>query len=97
MNFYSVRELRTEYKTMWESLQSGDEVVITNNGKPSALMIEIPEGSFDETVQAVRQAKAMLAFNQMRNIASRHGFMSEEEIEAEITAVRSEKREHRSA
>lgn len=82
---------------MWETLEAGDEVVITNNGKPSALMIEIPEGGFDETVQAVRQAKAMIAFNQMREIASAHGFMNEEEIEAEISAARAEKRENRSA
>lgn len=43
MNFYSVRDLRTASKTMWQNLSSGDEVIITNNGKPSALMIEIPE------------------------------------------------------
>ncbi len=82
---------------MWEQLQSGDEVVITNNGKPSAIMIEIPEGGFDETVQAVRQAKAMIAFNQMRGIASKHGYLSEDEIADEISAVRAKKREEQSA
>ena len=66
MNFYSVRDLRTESKSVWENLASGSEVVITNNGKPSALMIDIPEGCFDDTVQAVRQARAMIAFNNMR-------------------------------
>ena len=47
MNFYSVRDLRTESKNVWDNLSMGGEVVITNNGKPSALMIDIPEGSFD--------------------------------------------------
>ena len=56
MTFYSVRDLRTDTKGMWESLSSGNEVVITNNGKPAALMIDIPADSFDEVVQAVRQA-----------------------------------------
>ena len=88
MNFYSVRDLRTESKSVWESLASGSEVVITNNGKPSALMIDIPEGCFDDTVQAVRQARAMIAFNNMRRKAAVRGFMSEEEIEAEIAAAR---------
>ena len=97
MNFYSVRELRTEYKTMWDSLQDGQEVVITNNGKPSALMIEIPDGAFDETVQAVRQAKAMMAFNQMREIAAKNGYVSDEEIESEISTSRKERQENRSA
>ena len=88
MNFYSVRDLRTESKSVWENLASGGEVVITNNGKPSALMIDIPEGSFDDIVQAVRQARAMIAFNNMRRRAAARGFMSENEIEAEIAAAR---------
>ena len=88
MNFYSVRDLRTDSKGLWENLSSGDEVVVTNNGKPSALMISIPEGCFDETVQAVRQARAMIAFNSMRQRSAFAGFMSDEEIEAEINAAR---------
>ncbi len=90
MNFYSVRDLRTESKSVWENLSAGGEVVITNNGKPSALMIDIPEGSFDEIVQAVRQAKAMIAFNNMRKKAAMSGYMTDEEIEAEIRAARNE-------
>ena len=46
MNFYSVRELRSDSKAMWQNLAAGSEIVITNNGKPSALMIDIPEGGF---------------------------------------------------
>lgn len=90
MNFYSVRDLRTESKNVWDSLSAGGEVVITNNGKPSALMINIPEGNFDETVQAVRQAKAMIAFNSMRRKATMSGFMTDEEINEEINEVRNE-------
>lgn len=88
MDFYSVRELRTESKNVWDNLSAGGEVVITNNGKPSALMIDIPEGCFDEIVQAVRQAKAMIAFNNMRRKAAMSGFMTDEEIETEINAAR---------
>ena len=88
MNFYSVRDLRTDSKSMWADLKRGDEVVLTNNGKPSALMIDIPEGSFDEIVQAVRPAKAMIALNSMRRRAAREGFMSDEDIEALIDEAR---------
>lgn len=90
MNFYSVRDLRTDSKSMWETLSAGNEVVITNNGKPAALMIDIPADSFDEVVQAVRQAKAMIAFNNMRRKAAAKGFMSDGDIEAEIQAARNE-------
>ena len=89
MNFYSVRDLRTDSKSMWADLSSGDEVVLTNNGKPSALIIDIPEGSFDEVVQAVRQAKAMIALNNMRRKAARAGYMSDDEINSVIAAARS--------
>ncbi len=88
MNFYSVRDMRTDSKRMWQDLNSGDEVVLTNNGKPSALMINIPEGNFDEIVQAVRQAKAMIALNNMRRKAARAGFMTDEEIESLIDEAR---------
>ena len=88
MNFYSVRDLRTDSKRMWADLVSGDEVVLTNNGKPSALVIDIPEGSFDEIVQAVRQAKAMIALNSIRKKAARTGFMSDEDIESVIAEAR---------
>lgn len=90
MDFYSIRDLRTDSKNMWEALSSGDEIVITNNGKPSALMIDIPEGRFDEVVQVVRQAKAMIAINSMRRKAAKVGFMSDEEIDSLIKEVRDE-------
>ena len=88
MNFYSVRDLRTDSKSMWADLNRGDEVVLTNNGRPSALMIDIPEGSFDEIVQAVRQAKAMIALNSMRRRAAREGFMPDKDIEFLIDDAR---------
>ena len=90
MDFYSVRDLRNNTKNLWACLDSGNEVIITNNGKPAALMIDIGEDNFDTVIQAVRQAKAMIAFNAMRQTAAKHGFMTEEEIEAEIAAARNE-------
>ncbi|GMO65080.1 MAG: hypothetical protein Ta2A_13110 [Treponemataceae bacterium] len=93
MTFYTARDLRTKPKNIWENLSDGSELVITNNGKPSALMLSIDENNFDEVVKAVRQAKAMIAFNSMRRKAAKQGFMSDEEISAEITAYRTEKKQ----
>ncbi len=93
MNFYSVRDLRTTPKSVWENLSADGEVVITNNGKPTALMLDIADGSFEETLKAIRQARAMIAFNSMRAKAAKRGYMSDEEIEAEIGAVRRGERE----
>ena len=88
MNFYTVRDLRTTPKSIWENLSADGEVVITNNGRPTAVLFDIADGSFEETVKAVRQAKAVIAFNSMRAKAAASGFMSNEDIEAEIAAAR---------
>jgi hypothetical protein len=88
MNFYTARDLRTIPKSIWESLSEDGELVITNNGKPTALMLDITENSLEEVIKAVRQAKAMRAFNNMRSKAAERGFMSEKEIQAEIATYR---------
>ena len=88
MKFHAMRELRTTPKAIWNDLSSSGEVVLTNKGKPTALLLDISDSSFEETVKAVRQVKAINAFNSMRNKAAAMGFMSDEEIEAEIAAAR---------
>ena len=88
MNFYTVRDLRTTPKSLWDNLATDGEVVITNNGKPTAVLFDIADGSLEETIKAVRQAKAIIAFNSMRAKAAAQGFMTDEEIEAEIAAAR---------
>ncbi len=92
MNFYSIRDLRSETKNICEKVRQNGEVVITNNGKPSVLMLDISEDNFDEVVRAIRQAKAMIAFNSMKAVAAANGYMTDSEIENEIKAARSERR-----
>ena len=89
MDFYTVRDLQTTPKSLWDSLTADGEVVITNNGRPTALMLDISDGTFEKSLKAVRKAKAMIAFNAMRDRVSRYGLMTDEEIEAEIAAARS--------
>ena len=84
MNFYTVRDLRTTTKSIWDNLSNDGEVIITNNGKPTALIIDIADGDFEETIKAVRQAKATIAFNSMRSRPTESGFIADAEIEAEL-------------
>lgn len=97
MKFYTVRDLRTIPKTIWDNLSVNGEVVITNNGKPTALMLNITDDNFEDLLRAVRQAKAMMAFNSMRKKAAGQGYMSSEDIDAEITACRQEKAGNKNA
>ena len=88
LSFYSARDLRAGKAGIWDSLGRSNEVVITNNGKPRALMIDVDEDNFDETLKAVRQARAIMAFAKLRRKASEEGYMTPEEIDAEIAAAR---------
>lgn len=92
MTFCSIRELRNDSKMVWDTIAQGKEVVITNNGKPSALMINISEDNFEEIIKMISQIKAMNAFKNMREHAAKKGFLSDEEIEAEIQAARKERK-----
>ena len=92
MNFYSIKDLRVETKNICENIRRNGEAVITNNGKPALLILDISDNDFEELLRAVRQAKAMIAFNSMRATAARNGYMTETEIEAEIASSRAERR-----
>ncbi len=92
MQFYTRRELRSTPKALWDKLEQDGEVVITNNGRPSAVMINIADGAFEETIRAVRQAKTMMVLNAMRLEAAKQGPFTEKEIEDEIAAVRKAKK-----
>jgi len=94
MTFFTARDLRTETKSIWDSLANGGEVVITNNGRPSALMLSVTKENVEDVVKAIRQARAMMALNSIRQkVAATNAYMTEEEIEAEIAASRKERRE----
>ena len=90
MTFYTIRDLQKAHKSLWDSLSSGNDVIITNNGKPSALMLDISNGNFEETIRAIKQAQAMIAVNNMRKKAAAAGYMTDDEINAEIQAAREE-------
>lgn len=94
MNFYTVRDLRTHPREVWEKLADGNEVIITNNGKPSALMIEIDDENFEDVLAELRQVKAMRAVNKLRlsSIQKGKSEMSLAEIDAEISKARREKK-----
>ena len=64
MNFYSIHELSANTDAILEDIQSNGEAIITQNGKPIALMVDIPDGYFDEFIQAVRQARSAAAMNE---------------------------------
>lgn len=93
MKFLSTRELRNRPGYV-RNLAQKDDLVLTANGKPIAILLGVKEDELEETARAVRQAKAQLALSRLRKQAARRGTdrMSASAIDAEIRAVRSRRK-----
>jgi len=93
MKFLSTRELRNRPGHI-RNLAQKDDLVLTANGKPIAILLGVEECELEETARAARQAKAQLALSRLRKQAARRGTdrMSASAIDAEIRAVRSRRK-----
>lgn len=93
MKFLSTRELRNRPGSVRDLAQK-DDLVLTTNGKPFAIMVGLDEEKLEETVRAIRQAKAQLALFRLRKQAASRGTdrMPARAIDAEIRAVRSRRK-----
>ena len=90
MKFISVRDLRTSPAQIWKQLPDEQEMIITNNGRPIALLTPINDGTLEETVTAMRKARAINSIKQMQLSSLKAGKnrMTDEEIEKEIQESR---------
>jgi len=89
MKFVSTRELRNRPGFVRELAQKED-LVLTADGKPIAVLLGIEDDDLEETALIIRQAKAQRALSRMRQQAARSGVSqaTPRAIEAEIRAVR---------
>lgn len=93
MKYVSIRELRNRPGRVWSTLSKGD-VVLTANGKPMGVLVGVDETRLDETVEAIRRAKAILAVSRIRRKAAETGTdrNSMARINREIREVRRRRR-----
>jgi antitoxin (DNA-binding transcriptional repressor) of toxin-antitoxin stability system len=93
MKFVSVRDFRTSSASIWKKLHGEREMIVTNNGKPIALLTPLSDETLEDTVSAVRRAKAINAVKKMQEISVGLGNdkMTLEEINAIVSDVRKNK------
>jgi len=93
LKFLSIREFRASTGQLKEMLSDSGRIVLTSNGKPAALIIEVDENHFEEVLDDIRTVQARRAIRNMRAQAKRTGLdgMNLDDINAEISAVRNEK------
>jgi PHD/YefM family antitoxin component YafN of YafNO toxin-antitoxin module len=94
VRFLSTRELRNRPGSVRQLAQE-DELVLTANGKPVAILLGVEDDDFEETALIIRQIRAQRAVSRMRRQAARRGLnrLSLADINAEIRAARSQRRQ----
>ena len=90
MRFISVRDLRGKSAEVWKDLPVEREVVVTSNGRPIAIISAVNESNLEESLSAIRQARAAEAVMSLQRRSVERGTdrITMEEIDTEIKAVR---------
>jgi PHD/YefM family antitoxin component YafN of YafNO toxin-antitoxin module len=93
MMFMTMRELLSSTQKINEYLASDGSLVVTNNGKPAYVMIEVNEDSFEDTMLNLKKLNASKATAQIQKKAAAQGLdeLTIDEIDAEIKAARRER------
>ena len=92
MKFISVRDFRTSSANIWQTLPEEQEMVITNNGKPIALLTPISDKTLENTLSSIRKARAINAVKLIQQESAARGLdkTTMEEIDEEIKRIRKE-------
>jgi hypothetical protein len=95
MDFIAVNELKRP-RLVRERLAASEEMILTSNGRPMAVMMYVGDDDDPEDVlQAAREARSQIALRRIRERARRSGAasMSDAEIDGVIAAARRERRQ----
>ena len=94
MRFVSVRDLRGRSAQVWKELAEEREMVVTSNGKPVAILSQVSDETLEQSLQAIRRARAVAAVETLQSRSARAALdrLSRAEINAEIAAVRRRRR-----
>jgi len=95
MDFVTARELRAEPAKVWEKLAAGEEIIVTRNGKPFAVLVHTEPQEVQATLRAIRAERFATTVRKMQQQAIKQGLdkMTMDEIDSEIAAMRKERRE----
>jgi hypothetical protein len=93
MKFVTIRDLRSKSRQIQIDLPKYKEMILTSNGKPIAIMSMITEESLEESLSAIRRARAISAVTSLQSQAAKSGkyMMPANEIDAEIREVRKDR------
>jgi len=93
MQFISMREFTASQKETQKKLTDSGQLIITNNGAPTMLVIDIKDKDFIKLIDYLRRQEALDILHQIQTASVRGGTdgMGMDEIDAEIASYREEK------
>ena len=93
MRFLSIPEFSKSPQAALSSLAESEKIVLTSDGKPTALIIYTDEYIFEDALLDLRKPKAKrdLLVLQMQSIKNGNSKMTMDEINAEIKLARQER------
>jgi len=88
MKFVSSKELRDNPAQLWKFIEN-EEVVITVNGKPMAIIVGA-EDDIEEQLKIMRRVRAKVALEKLRSYSVQKGLdkLTEDDIDGEIKKIR---------
>jgi len=94
MKFITIRELRADTARLRKELQSENEIVVTANGRPFAVMTPVGPDSVEEELRAIRRARGLAALSRIQSKAKAEGLdkMTIKQIDAVVAEARRERR-----
>ena len=94
MQFLTIRELSKSPAATLTRLSGDGKAVLTNNGKPQALLFKIDVNSFEKTLSILQKLEFLQNLAEMRLTSMKNGNagMTLDEINAEINAVRKKRK-----
>ena len=94
MQFLTIRELSKSPKDALTMIDGDNKAILTNNGKPQAIIFKIDADNFEKTLTLLQKMEFMQNLTEMRLKSMKEGNseMSLEDINAEIKAARKERK-----
>jgi len=94
MEFVPYRVLRNQPSELRKKLEEKGELVITVDGEPMAVMLQIPKGSLEDLVLLLSQVRAQLAVATIREQARKSGLnkMTVEQVNVLVKETRAARR-----
>jgi antitoxin (DNA-binding transcriptional repressor) of toxin-antitoxin stability system len=94
MDYVTVRELREQSGKVWQRIEAGEEIIVTRNGKPFALLLHTEPSEVETALRAHRAARMGAVLERLQAQARQSGAakMTQKAVQDEISAARSQRR-----